>query len=199
MHSIRSLAATGLATLVLIGGGCASAPAEAPRQKVTVAPIEGFVAYDQMADWKVKYQVPKTWTKDEEKNAEDLTVAFYAPDDGPNDTYQENIILTALPVPQDIDISLKEFAQTAHEGLGQTVEGLTTTDEGEVKMSGFPARKYSFAGTLNYDGVKLKVKGVQYFVIANNIGYQFTFGAAQSQYDKYLPTAEKIFGSVELE
>lgn len=201
MQSRNILMAT-LAGLLLIGGGCAASdtsnkPTSQAELKV-VEPIAGYVSYDKTSDLKFKFQIPKDWEKDETAEEGDVVTAFYAPFESESDLYRENIVVTAIKIPEDVEPTIAEFIDQSHEGLKSSIESLKTTDNGKFVLGGYEGKKYTFSGQLNYNGTKLNVKGEEYFIINHGVAYQFTYGAAASKFDTFKPTADKIIGSIEL-
>lgn len=196
----RTILASSVTALLLIGGGCATTPTSETKQAAPrmVQPIEGYTAYDKSADLKFKFQVPKDWEKDETVEDGDVVTAFYSPFESESDLYRENIVVTALKIPDDVEATVEDFVEQSHEGLKKSVEGLKSVEAGKTDVGGYPAKKYTFTGQLNYNGTKLNVKGEEYFVIHNGVAYQFTYGAAASKFDTFKPTADKIIGSIEL-
>lgn len=212
-HVAHYAAAVGLAaSLLLVGAGCSTSQSSddkatdtAKKTAVTapatpIAPVAGYQYYDETQKLGFRFQLPKDWDKDESWDGDDLTVGFYAPLEGESDAYRENIVVTALHIPADEVLDLKDFANQSIEGLKKSVQKLVTTDEGETTFAGAVAHKYTFTGQIsNEDGSQtIKLKGQEYFVIHNDKAYNFTYGAGASKFDATLPTINKIFATFEL-
>lgn len=190
----------GLIALLFIGGGCASTPTDSEQAATpkVVAPIAGFVPYDQTANLNFKIQVPKDWTKDESVDEQDIVTAFYSPLEDKADTYQDNVVITALNLPEDVEVTVQEFAEQSHEGLKKSVEKLVLKEIGKESVGGVTATKFEFSGQLNYGGNKINIKGEEYFIVGKKQVYNFTFGAAASKFDSFKPVFGQILGSVEI-
>lgn len=198
---LRNTLVSGLAALLLIGSGCATVDQIAQEQSIArvIAPIEGYTYYDKTAELNFKLQLPEDWEKDETIDDGDVVTAFYSPFENESDTYRENIVITALQIPADIEVGLDDFVEQSHTGLRNSVSSLVTIDDGAFIIGGRPGRKYTFTGQLNIGGAKLNIKGEEYYLIHNNIAYHFTYGAAASKFDAFKPEADKIIDSIEIQ
>lgn len=198
------MAALSLATMLLIAGnGCSSPASEAGEKKEEavkpVAPIAGFTAYDEQEKFGFKFQTPKDWEKDESKEADNATTAFYAPLENDQDVYRENFVVTAINIPSGEKITMDEFVNASHAGLKKSVNDVAITDTGEATLAGQKAQTFAFTGNISNDsGAKATIKGKEYYIINGGHAYAFTFSGANTQFDKYQPVADQIFGSVEL-
>lgn len=199
-----TLAAGIAAALMMTGAGCADSTAPADEQLAVVKPVVSAVAgynyYDQTTNFKFKFQVPKSWEKDETIDDGSVNIAFYSPQVNAADPYRENVNVTAISIPSGEKLSLKELADESHKALENSVQNLKPTDAGEVTLGGVKAHKYTFtADIVNPDDETQKqtLKGVEYFVIYNQTAYDFTATDATKTFDAFLPTAEKIFATVE--
>ncbi len=197
--SKQALATGFVAALLLIGGGCDTAPAT-NNVSAVVAPIEGYTAYDQAAQFKFKLQIPKGWEKDETPDEGSLNVAFYSEQAGEEDMYRENVNITAITIPDGEKLTLKELSDESHKALANSVQKLNAKDEGVTTLGGVTAHKFTFTGEISnpeYPAEKQAIKGVEYFVLNNQTAYNFTGTDATPTFNTFLPTAEKIFATVE--
>lgn len=199
-----SLWLASLLTVVLVTGvGCGNAAPQktAPKEPppTPVAPIAGFVSYDEQSAFSFKFQIPKDWTKDETAEATNITTAFYAPIENTDDIYRENFVATAITIPKNEKLSLDEFIQASQTSLQKSLSDVMITDTGEAMLSDQKARTFIFTGNINNEnGAQATIKGEEYYVIKGDHAYAFTFAGADSKFDDYQGMANQIFGSVEL-
>lgn len=183
------------AALILGGAGCSSD--DSAGVKITspaVSPVANYVAYD-IPDFSMKLQYPKDWEKEETKEDGGSVVQLMAPYENEDDQYRDNITILKYDVGNPADNNLDSFVKFAQDGLKTVSEDIVFTDAGSFTIGGAPAKKASATGTMR-DGNKYK--WMQYYVVANNKGYVFTFTDDPSSFSSNLPTADKIMGTVEL-
>lgn len=197
--SKQTLATGFIAAFLLIGGGCNTTPI-AGKTPIVVAPVEGYVSYDQIAKFKFKFQVPKDWEKDETLDDGSLNIAFYSEQANEEDLYRENVNITAITIPDGETLTLKELAEESHKALASNLQKLDAKDEGATTLNGVTAHKFTFTGEISnpeYPAEKQKIKGIEYFIINSKTAYNFTGTDITSTFNTFVPTAEKIFSTVE--
>lgn len=187
-----------LAALALLGAGCAG-PEETATVFEPIAARSGQTVYDERADFGFALQVPQGWEKDESKETDNLTTAFYTPFTDENDTYKENVVVTAITIPEGESVTARDFADASHTGLEKSVADLALTDLGEEPLGGRNALTFVFSGTIeNEDGDRAPVKGMEHFILTDDVAYMFAFAAADAQYDDFKPAADAVFATVVL-
>jgi YVTN family beta-propeller protein len=136
----------------------------------------------------LKLSYPVDW----QKIASENNITFYSPNRNANDSFRENIAINILPsgnVPLDKSESLIILAYR------QTKPDFRLLDFGAITLAGNPGYKivYSYS-----DGEKL-LKSLELRTVVGGKSYSFVFTAGLDQYVNYLPVANRILDSLEIQ
>jgi|GEM_PF-592136 len=136
----------------------------------------------------LKLSYPVDW----QKIASENNITFYSPYQNANDSFRENIAINILPsgnVPLDESESLIILAHR------QTKADFRLFDFGAITLAGNPGYKIVYTYS---DGEKL-FKSLQLRTVVGGKSYSFIFTASLDQYGNYLPVANRILDSLEIQ
>jgi len=136
----------------------------------------------------LKLSYPVDW----QKIASENNITFYSPYRNANDSFQENIAINILPsgnVPLDESESLIILAYR------QTKADFRLLDFGAITLAGNPGYKIGYTYR---DGEKL-FKSLQLRTVVGGKTYSFGFTADLDEYGNYLPVANRILDSIEIQ
>jgi PsbP-like protein len=119
---------------------------------------------------------------------------FEAPRENQSDSYRENLIINVQGPLEDI-ISLDEYTQNSLNAFSTMSDTITVLESSPGTLSGFPAHELIYSSSLE----NLNLKKMQIFTIVNdNAAYVVTFGAEESQFNKYMPLIMKMVNSIRI-
>lgn len=137
----------------------------------------------------VKY--PVRWDIKEDQVG--AAVIFVSPLENKLDVFRENVnvvIQNFSPHP----VTLEEYTQIAIDQMKFTLrDNMTILESSSFYLGDEDGRKFVYLG--KGDGTELKFMHV--WTVIDSKAYQITFAALASQFDKYLPQAEKMIQSFE--
>jgi serine/threonine-protein kinase len=119
---------------------------------------------------------------------------FEAPRENQSDPYRENLIISAQG-PLDDTISLEVYTQNSLNAFSTMSDTIMVLESSPSTLSGLPAHEIIYSSILG----NLNLKKMQIFTIVNdNTAYVVTFGAEQSQFNKYIPVIMKMVNSIRI-
>jgi hypothetical protein len=117
---------------------------------------------------------------------------FEAPRENQSDPYRENLIIN-VQGPLEDTISLEEYTQNSLNAFSTMSDTIMVLESSPGTLSGFPAHEIIYSSSLE----NLNLKKMQIFTIVNdNMAYVVTFGAEESQFNKYMPLIMKMVNSI---
>lgn len=144
----------------------------------------------------IKIKYPKNWTKQATANSITGTeVRFFSPKEGAGDPFQENLSveiqdLSAQPV------TVQQYTKDALKAIYQFVPNakilIELKDQNIGNSSGYQVVYTGRDGGQN-------LKRMQMWAVKNNKAYVLTYEAEEQKYLEFLPVAQKMIDSVEIE
>jgi hypothetical protein len=123
-----------------------------------------------------------------------IVAIFEAPRENVSDTYRENLILS-VQGPLEDTISLEEYTQNSLNAFRTMSDSISILESTPRTLSGLPAHEIIYSSGLQ----NLSLKKMQIFTIVNdNTAYVVTFGAEESQFNKYNPVIMKMVNSIRI-
>lgn len=123
-----------------------------------------------------------------------IVAVFEAPRENQSDSYRENLVI-GVQGPHQEDISLEEYTQNSLNAFRSMSNGVMILQSYPSFLSGLPAHEIVYTSNLQY----LNLKKMQIFTIVNgNTAYVITFGAEDSQFDKYIPEIRRMIDSIRI-
>ena len=123
-----------------------------------------------------------------------IVAIFEAPRENLSDSYRENLILS-VQGPLEDAISLEEYTQNSLNAFRAISDRVRILESSSSTLSGLPANEIIYtSGLQNFD-----LKKMQIFTIVNdNTAYVVTFGAEESQFNKYNSVIMKMVNSIRI-
>ena len=119
---------------------------------------------------------------------------FEAPRENQSDPYRENLIIN-VQGPLEDTISLEEYTQNSLNAFSTMSDTVRILESSPSTLSGFPAHEIIYSSSME----NLNLKKLQIFTIVNdNTAYVVTFGAEESQFNKYNPVIMKMVNSIRI-
>ncbi len=154
-------------------------------------PTQNFLTYKD-SSYGIKIQYPVNWKIQDTSNLVNKeSVIFISPKQSNLDNFQE--ILT---------ITIKNFYGTLNESqdlfikeVKATLSDATIVDISETTLANERANQFLF---ISKDG-KNSLKNLQIWTLKSNQAYIITYSAAIDDYDRFLPMAEKMIESFEIQ
>jgi len=162
---------------------------------------EAFKTYEN-PKFGLTVSYPPTWSVDELRkdpvapSNNTMVAIFKSPAEGQNDKYLENVIVNIQGPRSDI-ASLEQYAANSLKAFGNMSDTIKISKSGKDTLAGLPAQQLEYTST-GIQGLNLKKMQV-FTVVNNNTAYVVTFGAEESQYEKYLPDVEKMINSIKVD
>jgi len=144
-----------------------------------------FLMYEN-SDYGVKIKYPSDW---EQKETEDLIIAFVSPKTDVSDAVQENLGLTMNDLAGQ-GLTLQKYNEIAIEQLKQTFSDIKIIESGSTVLSNNPAHKVVFTAS--------NLKFMQAWTIKNDLAYIWSFVSTESSYSDYLGTIQTMLDSFEI-
>jgi hypothetical protein len=123
-----------------------------------------------------------------------IVAIFEAPRQNVSDPYRENLILS-VQGPLEDTISLEEYTQNSLNAFRSMSDSINILESSPSTLSGLPAHEIIYSSGLQ----NLSLKKMQIFTIVNdNTAYVVTFGAEESQFNKYNSVIMKMVNSIRI-
>ncbi|RCJ19916.1 serine/threonine protein kinase [Nostoc sp. ATCC 43529] len=153
-------------------------------------PRQNFLTY-QDSSYGIKIQYPESWKIQETPNLiTKKLVTFLSPKQTDTDDFQEFITITI----ENFSGTLKESQDLFIKEVQATLSDATIVNKSETTLAKKRANQLIFVGK---DGNK-NLKSLQIWTLKGNQAYVVTYLAAINDYDRFLPTAEKMIESFEI-
>ena len=174
--------AVAIALLAALGGWFAF------QQRQQEPKIELSTYTNQNQGFQVDY--PQAWSKQNRDDFFATGAIFFSPLTNEADRFKEKVSVLVENLPSDLSLaayteqSLAEIRQLSDPDIGSAAEITLGTDEG---------RQITYRGEEN----GLTVQRMQVWSLNGNQAYVITYTALPEDYDRYLPTVEKMIESFE--
>ena len=123
-----------------------------------------------------------------------IVAILEAPRENLSDSYRENLIIGVQGPLEDV-ISLEEYTQNSLNAFRTMSDRVTILESSPSSLSVLPAHEIIYTSSLQ----NLNLKKMQIFTIVNdNMAYVVTFGAEESQFNKYMPVIMEMVNSVNI-
>ena len=149
----------------------------------------------------ITIQYPSTWTGIQLRanpfapTDTSIVASFEAPVENQSDLYRENLIFGVQgPIPEKI--TLEEYTENSLNEFHNMSKRVRILESSSTTLAGLPAHEITY--TSNLQGLNL-TKSQIFTIINNNTAYVVTFGAEESQFNKYLPGIKKIIDSIRID
>jgi len=152
----------------------------------TNTPVNAPISLLTHTDPTYSIQYPVNWKKTENKGQ----IIFSSPLESSSDTYQEDF--TILITPRVPGTTLEGMSKEYSAMLKKVV---TVTDLGETTLSGIPAHKITYSGTL---GGKKERKWFQIWIINADKVYTLGYSAEVGKYDANFATIQTMLQSFKI-
>ncbi|MBD2520449.1 serine/threonine protein kinase [Nostoc sp. FACHB-973] len=153
-------------------------------------PTQNFLTY-QDSSYGIKIKYPESWKIQETPNliTKEL-VTFLSPKQSDTDKVQELLTISV----EDFSGTLEESQDLFTKEVKATLSDANIVDSSETTLAKKRANQLIFIGK---DGKK-SLKNLQVWTLKGNQAYVITYSAAIDDYDRFLPTAEKMIESFEI-
>jgi hypothetical protein len=158
-----------------------------------------FKTYENLG-FGLSIQYPSTWAGMQlradpfAQTNTSIVAIFEAPRENQSDPYRENLIIN-VQGPLEDTISLEEYTQNSLNAFSTMSDTITVLESSPSTLSGFPAHEIIYSSGLE----NLNLKKMQIFTIVNeNTAFVVTFGAEDSQFNKYIPLIMKMVDSIRI-
>jgi hypothetical protein len=149
----------------------------------------------------ITIQYPSTWSGTQLREDPfaptntSIVAIFEAPVENQSDSYRENLILGVQgPIPGDITV--EEYTDNSLNEFRNMSERVRILESSSSILAGLPAHEIIYTSSLQ--GMNL-TKSQVFTIVNNNIAYVVSFGAEESQFNKYLPTMKKMIDSLRID
>ena len=149
----------------------------------------------------ITIQYPSTWTGIQLRanpfapTDTSIVASFEAPVENQSDLYRENLIFGVQgPIPEDI--TLEEYTENSLNEFRNMSKRVRILESSSTTLAGLPAHEITY--TSNLQGLNL-TKSQIFTIVNNNTAYVVTFGAEESQFNKYLPGIKKMIDSIRID
>ncbi len=120
-------------------------------------------------------------------------VKFISPKETETDSYLENVNLIIQDLPEN-RTELEQFTNFYVDEIQQSDANTKILEQGQTQLRNQPA--YQVISTLEEEGVK--IQRLQVWMVKNNKAYIMTYTADVAKYSEYLPTAQTMINSLEI-
>jgi len=153
-------------------------------------PNQNFLIY-QDYNYGIKIQYPETWKIQETPNLINKNlVTFLSPTETQEDNFRELLTISV----ENFSGTLQESQDLFINAVKTTLSDATIVSISETSLAKTRANQLIFMGK---DGNK-NLKNLQIWTLKGNQAYIITYSAAIDDYDRFLPTAEKMIESFEI-
>jgi hypothetical protein len=126
-----------------------------------------------------------------------MVAIFEAPRENLSDSYRENLIIS-VQGPLEDAISLEEYTQNSLNAFRTMSDTIMVLESSPSTLSGLPAHEIIYSSGLQ--DLNLNLKKMQIFtIVSDNSAYVVTFGAEESQFNKYIPVIMKMVNSIRID
>ncbi|WP_414577664.1 protein kinase domain-containing protein [Anabaena sp. CCY 9402-a] len=156
-----------------------------------ITPKENLLIYEN-ANAGVKIKYPQAWERQDIQNilTQEL-VTFLSPPENDADKFQEKLTINVGDFPGTLDESKDVFIKE----IQNTVSEANIVNTSTATLANKRANQLVFTGKNG----KNRLKNLQVWTLKDNQAYVITYTAVIDDYDKFLPIAEKMIQSFQIE
>jgi len=165
-------------------------PVLATAQTVISAGAGEKPVWATIADPEFTLRYPPDWALDQ-TGLFGSSFFLYAPLEARNDTFRENFNLIINDLSEFPGISLAEVAEGARQQIVGMINDAAILEFKEMPDGFDKYYQIEYTGTQG----KFKLHWRQHYWLAHNHFYVLTFTAEETDYKRYLPLVEEVFGS----
>ncbi len=137
-------------------------------------------------------EFPEGWAL-REAPAPAVVVLAQSPQEGPSDTFGENINIAVEDLPRDA--TTVQYGAAARETLVKAAQGLKVLDEGTLEIDGCQAGYFGY--TLSLQGYSLH--NIVYYLVVERKAYVITCSATDKSFDAFKEKFEKAVATFKIE
>jgi eukaryotic-like serine/threonine-protein kinase len=142
----------------------------------------------------IRINYPPGWTHREQVAPVGFAVIFNSPAEDLADQFSENLSIFIEPLPPGV--TAEQYTQACLQGMAQLpIQYLENT---RSTLAGRPAYRLVYTGPLQFPGVTLSGKYMQYLTVAGSKGCVVTYTAELKKFDKFLPLIVEMCNSLEI-
>lgn len=136
-------------------------------------------------------EIPKDWLKD--KTREGLDLFVYAPVPATERIALANVGVVAGKVGKDLTLS--NFYKVNVENLPKSFDSFVELSSGTGGVPEIKSSWITFTRKLKTENGEVELQELQYYMIANDMGYVVTFSATPDEYTQHRGVFEKIIST----
>jgi len=168
----------------------------------TVTDLSNFTNYSSsISGVKVKY--PLNWQHAEQPVGRIYIIQFFSPLQNDADNFRDNINIAIENLPNN-RTNVTQYSNASIRVITRSLPGFNLiASNNSENFHGSPAAEKIFTAKQavldkNLKAVALDLKMTQLYTLKNNKAYVITYAAETSNYDRYLPTVQKIIDSFQI-
>jgi len=142
----------------------------------------------------IRINYPTGWTYREQSAPAGFAVGFISPREDLADQFCENLNIFIEPLPPGVTVD--QYAQGCIQGMSQLP--VQFLENARATVAGRPAYRMVYTGPLQFPGITLSAKYLQYLTVANSKGHVVTYTAEMKKFDKFLPRIQQMCDSLEI-
>ncbi|PIY93515.1 MAG: hypothetical protein COY69_01235 [Candidatus Magasanikbacteria bacterium CG_4_10_14_0_8_um_filter_32_14] len=163
---------------------------EQPLPLITDNTTKGsFLTYTNDTGISIGY--PSDWSQQEGKKP--ILVQFFSPLQSTTDKFQESVSLMVQDF-STVTITLEQFDKQTTSALAQYMTDLKITKQENIEINGKPGKMLTYTGTM--PGQNALSSTFQAYTVSNNIVYLITYTGKQDDFEKFLPTVQKMLKTI---
>lgn len=163
-----------------------------PRQSLET---KEYLTYEN-ADHAMTIQYPDNWAKDEFSAGSGIYQSAQAIFSSPANDAAVLVNVDNMYLEQK---TLDELTASVAKDLEKSVSLLKIEESSTGQLDGHPAGIVVYSGLLDVFGSLVSMKAMQMWTIVENKEYVITFAALPEKYESYLPVAQKMIDSFEID
>jgi eukaryotic-like serine/threonine-protein kinase len=169
---------------------------------ITVSEPINFTSYDNSM-LGIRMQYPSGWQNAENDLGGIFITKFISPPEDESDVFGDNINIAVENLPSNTT-DVFQYTNVSIGLVSRSIPGFNLIlSSNSANVSGLPAVEKVFTAKQaaldkNLTAVAVDLKMMQLYTLKNDRGYVITYGAEISNYDKYLPTVQKMISSFQI-
>lgn len=151
----------------------------------------------------VKVIYPSDWQRASQSGGGISIVQFFSPLQNESDIFRENVNIAIGKLPNN-RTNVTQYSRASLDVIAKSLPGFNLTKSNtSANFHGTPAVEQTFSSKRavldrNLKAVALDLKMTQIYTLKNNKAYVITYAAESSNYDRYLPTIQKMLDSFQI-
>jgi eukaryotic-like serine/threonine-protein kinase len=169
---------------------------------ITVSEPINFTSYDNSM-LGIRMQYPSGWQNAENDLGGIFITKFISPPEDESDVFGDNINIAVENLPSNTT-DVFQYTNVSIGLVSRSIPGFDLIlSSNSANVSGLPAVEKVFTAKQaaldkNLTAVAVDLKMMQLYTLKNDRGYVITYRAEISNYDKYLPTVQKMISSFQI-